>query len=312
MAKKKSGKKKKLTEAEQDRLFEKAERILDKHYKKILRRKGVQAVEVNYRVRKGKVTDEIVICIHVENKIDPEKLRPNQIFTDIEGIPIDIVESKNTYSKTVSVTGGDKIAPAHNVAAAGTLGIVCKDEETGDEVLLTNAHVLFGEKTKSSLGSKWEMRKIKNGNATRIGDAIKDRSFRNASVDCGLIEPDDGITLEKGVPGIAPNPSGMGKFTRRDVRKRVKVKKRGQKTGITEGKLVSISLRFKADGITFSGQIGIKALDDKPGFLEGGDSGSVVIHKNKIKGLLHGLTDDKKTAVACHMDDVADKIDIEI
>ena len=315
-------KKKKLTEAQQDKLFDKAERILEKHYKRILRRKGVNGVEVNYRTKNGKITDEIVICIHVDKKVPLEKLRSNQIIKSIEGIAVDVVESKNDYkqlAKAVPLTvgAGDKIAPKGKESAAGTLGIVCFDKSTNEPRLLTNAHVVFGGENKTDLPTKWEMVKIKGSKSTRIGDAVRKKSFLDSRVDCALITPDDSVNLQLGVPGLLPNPAGILRLRRKHAlgKNRVKVVKLGQKSNVTHGRVISISLRFPVPGqATFHKQIGIVPDPDfgEASFSKAGDSGSVVIYKDKIVGLIHGTRNGGKTAVACHMSDVAKILKIKI
>jgi hypothetical protein len=309
MAKKKSKRSKKTAE---DRQFEKAEKVLRKRWRQILSRKGVTAVDVNYRTRDGKLTNEIVICIHVEKKRPLAELRKNQYFTSIDGIPVDVVESQNTYEPLATdLQGGDKIAPRHKSSAAGTMGIVCFTKGARQPRFLTNAHVVYGGKKKSQLRSRIPM-VIPSGSKPEIGDGLRDRSFRNALIDCALIEPAPGQLYKTGVRGLTVQPTGFGELTRDDVKHKVQVKKVGAKTGPREGIVDSIRLTFIAPGQGFMFQIGIKPLDGGSPFSAGGDSGSVVIRDKEVVGLLHGVTNSGTIAVACHIKHVVKKLDIEL
>lgn len=302
----------KKKKTKEERAFERAEKVLMKRWRQILARKGVTGVDVNYRMRNGKATNEVVICVHVDEKHGEDALHPNQKFSEIDGVPVDVVQSKNTYeTTTANLQGGDKIAPRHKSNDAGTLGIVCFTKGDRKPRFLTNAHVVFGGKKKSQLRSRIPMI-APTASKPVIGDGLRDMSFRNASVDCALIEPADGQLFKPGVKGLSDQPTGFGELTRKDVKKKVLVKKVGAKTGAREGIVDSVRFTFSTPGQGFLFQIGIKPVDGGPPFSSGGDSGSVVIRGNEIVGLLHGVTNSGKIAVACHIEKVLKKLDIEL
>lgn len=316
MAKKKAGKRKKQTKPAADLAFDKAEAVMLKNIKNILRRKNVSGVDVNYRIRNGKFVNEIVIRIYVEKKLPIEQLHPSQRISEIDGIPIDVVEAKMNYERlstgsTTTVHGGMRITPAHNLDGAGTLGILCSKSETGEFRLLTNAHVIFGDRLKSSLPSRIPMLLAPVGSPSiPLGDGLKDECVLNSLVDCGLIELDTNVTPKKGLPGLLDNVSGVGRLTRRDIRNEVVVKKLGQRTGITKGVVDSIRLSLPVRGRNFLLQIGIKPESGGDNFSTFGDSGALVIRDDEVVGLLHGTANEGRLAVACHMEDVVDEIGI--
>lgn len=295
-----------------DRQFARAERVVAKRWRQILARKGVTHVDVNYRTREGKRTEEVVIRVHVLKKLPRASLRPNQCFEKIDGVPVDVVESRNTYVPLSGpLRGGDKIAPRHQSADAGTLGIVCFSGTPPEPYFLTNAHVVYGGRKKSQLPARIPM-VVPTGQHPTIGDGIRDKSFRNALVDCALIEPNSGQQHEAGLRGVDLLPNGFGKLGREDVLRQVKVRKVGAKTGDRQGIVDSVRLTFSTSGQGFLFQIGIKAVDGGLPFSAAGDSGSVVLRDRQIVGLLHGVTASGKIAVACHIDQVVKKLKIEI
>jgi hypothetical protein len=312
-AAKKSAAKKSASQTAEDREYARAEKVLKKNWRRLLDRKGVTLVDVNYRIRDGEQTPEVVIRVHVQKKVDPEDLRPNQILTEIEGVPIDVVESQNTFKELIGpIQGGARIAPTHNLSEAGTMGIVCFTKGSREPRLLTNAHVVYGGKNKSSLGSRIPMHWVpKSAASTALGDGLRDSSFRDSRGDAALIEPASDITTLPGVEDILSNPTGIRQLTRTDVFRRVVVKKMGAHTGVTEGIVDSITLTFSVPGISYLGQIGIRSVSGEQ-FSTFGDSGAVVVQGTDIVGLLHGVTDNGKLAIACHMPRVASILGIEL
>lgn len=301
--------KKMTSESWHDKQFAKAEKVLEKNYKKILRRKGVTGVEVNYRKQDGKLTDEIVICVHVKEKLPLEELHPNQIIEKIEGIPVDIVETMNEFEALSSnIRAGTGIAPVikGRVRGEGTFGVTVFDQNSGQPFMLTNAHVVRGGSPKSKLPSKVPMVTGKN-KTNVVGNAIIARSFLTSKADCALVAPAPGVNLVEGIKNVSKTlfrPGGdFAELQRRHLRARVKIVKFGQKTRETTGQLVAIRHTFSVPGHTFLFQIVVRRMGNKP-FSTAGDSGSVIIHDGRIVGLLHGLSSDKKFAVACPIKEV--------
>ncbi|MCG8650022.1 MAG: hypothetical protein MI861_09320, partial [Pirellulales bacterium] len=243
------------SEAKQDRDFARAMRVLRKHCHQLLKRKGVTGVDVNYRVRAGKRTNEVVIRVQVVKKLPVSELRGNQIIRSVDGVPTDVVELKNDYQPTAVVVAGQGIAAVidGDVGNLGTFGVTCFDKASGKKRGLTNAHVVFGGRTKSSLPSKIPI--VRRPGGASIGQAIRNKCFLTSSVDCGLIEPATDADFQLGVPNLMKPPGAIGELKRKHVRDRVTLRKLGAKTGETSGKLSSITQSFTAKGKTFLFQI---------------------------------------------------------
>src|SRR4051794_18924561 len=109
--------------------------------KELLGKQGVTAVEVGYKIKDGKKTDEIAIRVHVKEKKDVPQ---DQIIPpEIDGIKTDVIQRKyvpqplkmsmeelatlpdrGTYDP---LTGGISIGPCRSIGSppsvfAGTLG----------------------------------------------------------------------------------------------------------------------------------------------------------------------------------------------
>lgn len=59
-----------------------------------LKRPGVTAVDVGYRMKDGKLTDEVAIRVHVERKLPPEALEEHELFPEtLGGVDVDVIEA---------------------------------------------------------------------------------------------------------------------------------------------------------------------------------------------------------------------------
>jgi len=69
------------------------EDVIDKHWRKLKKRKGVLSVKTGNKFTKGKDTLELCITVYVKKKIDKKSLSPKQLIPErIEGIKTDVVE----------------------------------------------------------------------------------------------------------------------------------------------------------------------------------------------------------------------------
>ena len=60
-----------------------------------LRRPGVTAVDVGYKIKGGRMQDELAIRIHVKRKLSPEQLSEEEIFPNSLGLfAVDIIEAE--------------------------------------------------------------------------------------------------------------------------------------------------------------------------------------------------------------------------
>ncbi|MFD6065360.1 hypothetical protein, partial [Rhodococcus wratislaviensis] len=116
----------------------------------ILARPNVIGLDVGYRVRGGKPTDELVVIAYVSQKVDRSLLRevdlvPASVRVDEEEVPVDVVESSVPRALTYTVRsrplrGGNSIFPGVISDLAGTCGICVTIG--GATLILSNNHVL--------------------------------------------------------------------------------------------------------------------------------------------------------------------------
>jgi hypothetical protein len=134
-----------------------AEAVLQQVRDSWLRRPGVTAVDLGFRWRDGEITDELAIRVHVERKRPWAELHEWERFPkEVAGIPVDIIEA--TYkpqhapaavlesaapgrgTRFNEIPLGVSIGTAYSTA--GTLGAKVIDRHTGDEMILSNWHIL--------------------------------------------------------------------------------------------------------------------------------------------------------------------------
>lgn len=133
---------------------------LEEAYRKALaaygHRENVTGVDIGYRYKDGKRTDERTVRVHVKEKLDDdvlkdaEKLRP-----DIDGVQVDVIQAvyephAELGLQAVGARTGrvNPIQPgvsvSHPNVSAGTFGALVHDRRTGRPCVLSNWHVLVG------------------------------------------------------------------------------------------------------------------------------------------------------------------------
>lgn len=295
------------TKKEQIAVYRKAERVLDKHGQRLRDRKGVIGCSIGYREVDGKRTSELCIKIHVEKKIEREKLRANQLLPKtIDGVPVDVVERRK-YVPLRTVQGGMFIAAEHSPSERGTLGLVTYTPVNKEPRLLTNAHVVMGDKDIDEITADDQVVLRQSSSKPVIGNAMPSKLFLTSLTDCALVRPAEGVNPMPGIPGIT-GPLSPGELTLEDVIFETVVRKVGAKTGSTEGVVISISEPFDNGDHSFVSQIVIEGINGD--FSDGGDSGSVILRGNEVVGILHGKTTDEGFGVACPFLDAQDRLGI--
>ena len=92
-----------------DETLRAAEAELAKVRKNWLRRPGVTAVDVGYKISGGRMLDELAVRVHVKRKLPPEQLSPQEIFpTSLGGFAVDIIEAEyGPQADAVELRGPD-------------------------------------------------------------------------------------------------------------------------------------------------------------------------------------------------------------
>jgi hypothetical protein len=113
---------------------------------------NVTGVGVGYRRVRGRRTDQVCIRVYVRRKLPRNELRAQDVLPEaVEGVPIDVIEARfKAHQDGVEnrqhfnpLVGGIIIGnPASD--SFGTLGVSVFDNVLGEDMILSNWHVLCG------------------------------------------------------------------------------------------------------------------------------------------------------------------------
>jgi hypothetical protein len=123
-----------------------------------LRRPGVTAVDLGFKWSQGEMTPQIAVRVHVRRKKPLAELSADELFPrEVNGVPVDVLEANYQPG---NLTGTAQLAAAANnraqrfdeiplgvsvggpLVSAGSLGAIVADNQTGQEMILSNWHVL--------------------------------------------------------------------------------------------------------------------------------------------------------------------------
>lgn len=126
--------------------------ILARCRPELQRRYKVDHVDVGYRRKDGRLTNEIAVRVHVRQKKRPAALRRGETVRPVGGFPIDVVQSRPVSHVAGSASrsyvgqrldplagGGASANP--NVPKRGTLGAIVFDQRTRRPMALSCYHV---------------------------------------------------------------------------------------------------------------------------------------------------------------------------
>ncbi len=290
-----------------------------------LRRKGVNAVDVGFKIKDNELTDEVALRVHVGRKMPAAELAGSEVFNEtgkktkkVGKFPVDVIEASYGPSATAAVesplalddTDEDAIAALERTGifdpmiggiscgnprvTAGTLGAIVFDRKTCKPMILSNWHVLAGASAAAVGEDILQPGRIDGGtdvvaNLTRM----KLDSRMDAAV----------ATLD-GSRNHSRDILGLGVISGSDTATLgMNVIKSGRTTGITKGVVdgvsLSVSINYGDPGVVaFSNQIRIVPRPPWPSVnyevSMGGDSGSVWLRESNNRAIgLHfaGETD---------------------
>jgi len=272
--------------------------------------KGVTGVDVGYKYKNGKRTDEISIRVHVKAKKKTVNAK-EKVPATINGIKTDVIEMEvypqiasqkleqiNLQVDTVTyptVKGGISIGPERVINGfvyTGTLGCIVKDNVTNNPMLLSNFHVMCVDNSWNVGDFMCQPSRVDTGTPVTDRVGAIERAVLSTNVD-GAISTLNGRPHDCSIVDI-----GDVKGTANAVLN-APVKKRGRTTLLTEGFVdainATVSVNF-GDGIgvrVLTNQIGIRPdTTVNPKFSDNGDSGSVVMDADKkVIGLLFAGND---------------------
>jgi len=138
-----------------------AEAVLASIQDEWLQRPGVTAIDLGFKWTQGEMTGQLAIRVHVAQKKPAFQLSSEELFPkEVEGIPVDVIEA--TYAPQTVLQArleqalqnrGQRfeivplgVSIGSRFTTAGTLGAVVVDGQTGEEMILSNWHVLAGRR----------------------------------------------------------------------------------------------------------------------------------------------------------------------
>jgi len=130
-----------MSEAEEIRV------VKEKHGTSIMAKKNVVGMGIGYKETKGIKTDRMALVVMVRKKVSAEQLREEDVIAaEIEGVITDVIEVGEIVALQART---DRWRPApggvsigHYKITAGTLGVLVRDEETDEILILSNNHVM--------------------------------------------------------------------------------------------------------------------------------------------------------------------------
>lgn len=311
--------------------IEKAEAVLEAVRSEWLDRPGVNAVDLGFRWTAGQMTEEVSIRVHVAKKKGRDELEAGEIFPDaVDGVPVDVIQATYAPQTVVNakpemaVTGRGKrysviplgVSVGCRYATAGTLGAKVFDSRNGDEMILSNWHVLAGRQNIEENLEIWQPGWIDGG--TRQENII-------AELSRWVIGPYDAAVARL---------TGARKVTTETVEGRriedstnsslgMRVWKSGRSTGLTEGFIDGIKMSIP---LNYPG-LGMRLLErvfrivPRPGESElemsiGGDSGAIWVDEESGKAVgLHfagEIGDNPEHALAHDIDLILNHLEVQL
>lgn len=213
---------------------------------------GINAVGVGYRLRKGKLTDELCIQFFVERKLSPDTHRLEMLHVD--GYPTDVIELKRPIVRLPAsdsmgarltmaqgqtpldlLTGGIEIGRLGE-SGVGTLGGIVFDEATGAPNILSNWHVMAAPGQSSGQGIAQPGNTAGNRVATLANAALGATGV--GWIDAAIATLDGNRGFNQNMLGIAP-PATRGVAP---ALLSMHLTKSGRTTAVTHGLINSIDV----------------------------------------------------------------------
>jgi len=276
-----------------------------------LRRPGVTAVDVGFKISGDELTDTVALRVHVERKRPAASLASEDVFNDpdsgpdeVGGFEVDVVEAAYSpsgivldHEDLVAIEAVDRksaidpliggISCGNPRITAGTIGAIVFDRTTCKPMILSNWHVLAGSSAAAAGEDILQPGKYDGGT-----DVVA--SLTRMQLDSAM---DAAVATLDGTRSHSRDVLGLGTIGGiEDATLGMQVVKSGRTTGITEGIVdgvsMSVSINYGDPGVVaFADQIRIVPRPPWPAVdyevSKGGDSGSVWIDEatNKAIGL---------------------------
>jgi len=299
-------------------------------------RRQVTGIDYGFKYVNGQRTETPAIRIHVVVKRDPGRLVAGETFPDqIMGVPVDVLE-RNYVPSIEGLQGApastlpaaaervDPLMPgisiSHRLCPSGTLGAFVRDRETGDQLLLTNWHVV-ADSSFAKVGDPITQPGGTDGGVAADAIATLTRSMLNANGDAAVAKLLGNRATDPAIRELGVIPTRI-----RDPKLRETVVKSGRTTGVTKGLVEGVEGMYYPIYRTRD-QVGIKGffiVPLEPGNVDNvelssnGDSGSLWLAEgtDEVVGLHFAGDRDPapgaEVAIACFATRVFDELNITL
>ena len=307
---------------------------IQRAYEKALRtfghRREVTGVDIGYKYKDGRRGEEVVLRVHLREKLAPGLIDPAQLLTaEIDGVPLDVIQGNDTPS------GGGVLALAarrhrrdpvqpglsisHHLGTAGTIGAIVYDRTDGAPCILSNKHVLAEAALAEAGDQILQPGRIDGGRRDLDSIARLRRMHLGIKGDAAIAALNQSRQMRTALYG-----SDIQIQQTRRARLGDLAAKSGRSTGVTDGRVDGVG-RFKVRyGFQDQWIEGFKLRTQdqaNPGDLEltrHGDSGALWYDPVTQEGLgLHFAGEDDSApaaefALACHLDAVLDELMVSL
>ena len=296
---------------DQQKIVDQAKAIKEKHADRLKSFPNVIGVGVGRELAGGKPTGRVAIRVYVRKKLPKDQLAPNAVLPDtIEGLPVDVIEDEfrihqDRLGANTFLVGGISVGNLI-VGGSGTLGVSVFDNRTGQELFLSNWHVLCFSFTCQPGEPIAQPGAFDGGNDTDIVAQLF-KAVLSDTVDCAVALPLGERPLFKEVLEVgfveASNVAILGQTAR----------KSGRSSGLTPGTISDISADINVIGYpdgthSFRDQI---VLEGTGPISIPGDSGSVWLNQNdEVIGL--NFAGSGTRAIANHIANVFAALEINL
>jgi hypothetical protein len=293
--------------------------VIKKHRRTLISNHKVRRTGVGFKIKDGKITDDIGVVIFVRYKPSVEvltQLNIEPIPKQIDGVVTDVVEIQTGFMPRISrlltsavvpddlrhrpFTGGEAIINAKGEPATGTLGLIVQKSNDSSKLYgITNNHVganedVEGQPPTANKGDPWTQPGAHGGgrvpddtiaNLDSWNKLKPSGSGINNFYDCSLGEILNTSIQDAQAYKIADIGDVKGM---EDTNLGDNVMKRGRTTLKTVGRVTAVSIQTTVDyqGIpcNFEDQVDITGVPETTPFSLPGDSGSLIVSSQKKTG----------------------------
>lgn len=305
------------SESREHPAIQKAQEVKNAVASQLMTMPNVTGVGVGYKVVGGRRTDVIAIRVYVAKKLPKAALRPEEVLPEsLQGVPVDVIES------TFHIHQGEDNQALHNplvggisignfiLGGSGTLTVSVFDNDTKEDMILSNWHVLCG-RFDCAVGEEIIQPGTGGGDTGTSADIVA-RLYRTALTN----QVDAALARLTGDRFLLKEVLGLGSVTDVGVPQLgMQVRKSGRTTGLTTATIVDISADIQIDGYpdgthTFNNQI---LLQDGDMVSLPGDSGSLWIDDaNRAIGLNFAGNQNGTLGIANRFTAVMDALNIDL